>query len=154
MQRKTVVPIRSGKIRSEQPHPPLFPTLPPLKFYHFNPSFLGSVVDLFWLGWDGVGVGVMAPATSLFHVEFFAFFDFGITGTPKILKIILQVLSKMLKKCGFCLAPPRVFAPAVRWFRPPALRTWLLYNTYRVWCLLWVIFIMNFTSIKLFNTLI
>ena len=36
-------------------------------------------------------LGVSVPAASLFHDENFAFFDFGVRGAPKILKILLGV---------------------------------------------------------------
>ena len=45
----------------------------------------------------GVGLGVRVPACSLFHDEKFAFFDFGVRGTPKILIIFLGVPLKVLK---------------------------------------------------------
>ena len=59
----------------------------------------------------GLGLGVRDPATSLFHDEKFAFFDFGVRDTPKILEIFLGVPPKILKKVvvlpgaakGFCL---------------------------------------------------
>ena len=44
------------------------------------------------------GLGVTVPAASLFHEEKFAFFDFGVKGTPKILKNFIGVPSKNLKK--------------------------------------------------------
>ena len=64
------------------------------------------------------GLGVRVPASSLFHDEKFAFFDFGVRGTPKIWKICLGVPPKSLKKVGvlsgdakgFCLC--REAAPA------------------------------------------
>ena len=57
--------------------------------------------------WYGLGLGVWVPARSLFHDKKFAFFDFGVRGTPKILKNFLGVPPKILKNCGFCLAPRR-----------------------------------------------
>ena len=36
-----------------------------------------------------VGLGVMVPQGSLFHDKKFAFFDFGVRGTPKIEIIFL-----------------------------------------------------------------
>ena len=47
-----------------------------------------------------VVLGVRVPATSLFHDEKFAFFDFEVRGTPKDLEIFLGVPSKILKKVG------------------------------------------------------
>ena len=54
--------------------------------------------------WVWGGLGVRVPACSLFHDEKIAFFDFGVRGTLKILKIFLGVQPKFLKKVGgFCL---------------------------------------------------
>ena len=47
------------------------------------------------------GLGVRVPHCSLFHDEKFAFFDFGVRGSPKILKILLGVWLKILKFLGF-----------------------------------------------------
>ena len=49
---------------------------------------------------DGLGLGVRVPAGSLFQDEKSAFFDFGVWGTPKNLKIFLEVPSKILKQVG------------------------------------------------------
>ena len=38
--------------------------------------------------------------SSLFHDEKFAFFDFGVRGTPKILKIFSRVSRKILHNVG------------------------------------------------------
>ena len=65
------------------------------------------------------GLGVRIPASSLFQDEKFATFDFGVRGTPKILKICLGVPPIILKKVvvlagaakGFCLR--REGAPAL-----------------------------------------
>ena len=46
------------------------------------------------------GLGVRVPASSLFHDEKFAFFDFGVRGIPKILIILFGVPAKFLKKVG------------------------------------------------------
>ena len=57
---------------------------------------------------------------SPFHDEKFAFFDFGVRGTPKILKIFLGVPPKILKKVGVLPASAKGF-----WLRPesaPAIR--------------------------------
>ena len=67
--------------------------------------------------WVCVVLGVRVPATSLFHDEKFAFFDFEVRGTPKILKIFLGVPPKILKKVGVLpaaakrLRPHRAAAP-------------------------------------------
>ena len=42
------------------------------------------------------GLGVRVLAGSLYRDEKFAFFDFGVRGTPKILIIFLGVLLKVL----------------------------------------------------------
>ena len=47
-----------------------------------------------------LSVGVRVSAASLFHNEKFAFFDFGVRGTPKILKICLGVPPQSLRKAG------------------------------------------------------
>ena len=70
------------------------------------------------------GLGVRVLASSLFNDEKFAFFDFDVWGTPKILKIFLGVPSKILKKVGvlpcagkgFCLR--REAAEAVAGAKP------------------------------------
>ena len=46
------------------------------------------------------GLGVRVPASSLFHDEKFAFFDFGVRGTPKISKICLGVSPQSLREVG------------------------------------------------------
>ena len=46
------------------------------------------------------GLGVRVPASSLFHDEKFAFFDFGVRGTPKISKNCLGVAPQSLRKVG------------------------------------------------------
>ena len=46
------------------------------------------------------GLGVRVPASSLFHDEKFAFFEFGVRGTPEILKILLGVRPKFSKNGG------------------------------------------------------
>ena len=59
-------------------------------------------------------LGVRVPETSLSHDEKFVFFDFGVSGTRKNLKIFLGVPPKIFKKSGglaWCseevLPPPR-----------------------------------------------
>ena len=47
-----------------------------------------------------MGLRVRVPQGSLFHDEKFAFFDFGVRGTPKILIFFLGVSSDILKKMG------------------------------------------------------
>ena len=47
------------------------------------------------MGSASVGLGVRVPQGSLFHDEKFAFFDFGVRGTPKILNIFLGVSLKI-----------------------------------------------------------
>ena len=44
---------------------------------------------------------VRVPAISLFHDKKFAFFDFGVRSTPKILIILLGVPLNFLKMLGF-----------------------------------------------------
>ena len=46
------------------------------------------------------GLRVRISAGNIFHDEEFAFFVFGVRGTPKILKIFLGVSPKILKKVG------------------------------------------------------
>ena len=46
-------------------------------------------------------LGIRVPACSLFHDEKFAFFDFGVRGTPKFLIILLGVPPYFLKILGF-----------------------------------------------------
>ena len=74
--------------------------------------------------WVCVVLGVRVPATSLFHDEKFAFFDFEVRGTPKILKIFLGVPPKFLKKVGVLpdgvikyLYSPKVCIPPYKYFK-------------------------------------
>ena len=56
-------------------------------------------------------LGVRVPTTSLFHDKKFAVFDFGVRGTPKILKIFLGVPPKNLKKVGVLPAGAKRIRP-------------------------------------------
>ena len=76
-------------------------------------------------------LGVRVPTCSLFHDVKLAFFDFWVRGSPKILKILLGVPTKMLKKIGVFPVTSKGFflrreaASAGRRFaapRPPPLR--------------------------------
>ena len=57
------------------------------------------------MGWGGGGggLGVRVNTCSLSHDEKFAFFDFGVRGTPKILIIFLGVSLLPGVVHGFCL---------------------------------------------------
>ena len=68
----------------------------------------------------GVGLAVRVPQRSLFHDEKFAFFDFGVRGTPKILIIFLGVPPKILKNLG--VSTPVSRRPAIRGCDLPAKR--------------------------------
>ena len=61
-----------------------------------------------------MGLVVRVPAASLFHDEKFAFFYFGVRGTPKNLKIFLGVPPKNLKKVGVLLDAAKGFCPRRR----------------------------------------
>ena len=82
--------------------------------HFFNtPNFLAGMGV-----WVCVVLGVRVPATSLFHDEKFAFFDLGVRGTPKILKIFLGVSPKILKKVGVLPAAAKVLPAAAKRLRP------------------------------------
>ena len=55
------------------------------------------------------GLRVREPASSLFHDEKFAFFDFGVRGTPKMLKICLGVPPQFLTKVGMLSDSAKAF---------------------------------------------
>ena len=65
-----------------------------------------------------MGLRVRVPQGSLFHDEKFAFFDFGVRGTPEILKIFSGVSLKILKKVGVLPAAAKVLPAAAQRLRP------------------------------------
>ena len=81
------------------------------------PSSYIQAVLLYWGVWVW-DLGVRVRASSLFDDEKFAIFDFGVRGSPKILKVCLGVPPKMLSKVGCCLVLQRAFACAAKRRRP------------------------------------
>ena len=54
---------------------------------------------------------VRVPIKSLFRDKNFAYFDFGVRSTPKILITFFRVPPKILKKWEFCLLPKKLEPP-------------------------------------------
>ena len=80
-------------------------TTPKKLYFKYNyPQNLFLFTAFFLKGWVcfGLGLAVRDPATSLFHDEKFAFFEFGVRDTPKILEFSLGVPPNILKNVAGC----------------------------------------------------